>query len=1220
MALAHGSRVNSPTLATTPRMTDKGNGTGSRPASRLGSRVQFSLPEDPDALKRPYQDFVKTWDDDKVAQWLSDIGVGQLQDTFKRNDIRGHVLLDVDQTALKEMGVRSVGDRVKITVAIKALRNKCASPASPFAARFANNGVGSRSTSPSLPSDAAGSVSASTLTNTSLMNVPVRRPSARVPPPPLHLSRSNSIATAESSQAFQPGSTATSFRTHSASQSLSFGSSSTSFSAATTPTSAVTPRLVASASTSPASRNATHLYSTSPPRATLTNLKSAPHILTTAASPTNSYTGSIGGSSGTSLNQLRNKSSSPSPGERLRSPPSGTVPSRPTTMNAVTGSGSLAHRKSPSMATGNGGVGVSIRPLASSSDSLSTHPYAAANSPTQDAFTVTTYGRGSPGGGNSSASTLQSRLLPSPSIANSTSTSSTNATTLSPSSSAQSLDDVLRKTTKFVGDDGVSKLIAVADCKDGHDVLARVVKKFTNSPGEDDLEQWGVFTLAADGSVSRLINEAELFAICRDSSSQDRQRGLAVRRLPQDKRGRKLQWVFGDADAAREVAASTNTPASPNYLGIEIPTTFVEPASPSSSSTHSNDLPFRDNNVNLNSAVGNNSNRTERAKRNRASVVSVMSGLGGADWSTDNLSLSADQSYDSYDQSTTLNASGSNNTSNNNNSSGRKLRNFFGQRPPSELIATHLMEYFPRAERSKLLSKSVRQSLRRSMMRRDSQSSGVALSGPTSWDSNTAMDGNDAISLKSNGPMRTSGGIGGKSSAPPSILESMYEEAVDGQPSQDDFTTDSRSVTSSKFTRRSASQKRKSGASRASLWDKRSKDSDSASIVTVDEVTAELENRRASWATAGVGANGESASSDDEDGLYRSSSELSTESVLLDEGDETYDTDESEGEQDEVETGAAGKPALKWVRGALIGAGSFGSVFLAMNTSSGSLMAVKQVELPTGNSHNEEKKKAMLDALQHEIELLKTLQHENIVQYLDSASDGQHLNIFLEYVPGGSVAALLSNYGAFEEALVSKFVRQILTGLEYLHEREIIHRDIKGANILVDNKGGIKISDFGISKRVEDNLLTGSKVHRPSLQGSVYWMAPEVVKQTAYTSKADIWSLGCLVVEMLTGTHPWANLTQMQAIFRIGQSAIPTIPDDISSDAEDFLDQTFLVDHDARPGATGLLKHAFVSAEGEAGMSTVTSAPVSTAVAASMQFDVSQQTPTRATFATSAAS
>lgn len=149
------------------------------------------------------------------------------------------------------------------------------------------------------------------------------------------------------------------------------------------------------------------------------------------------------------------------------------------------------------------------------------------------------------------------------------------------------------------------------------------------------------------------------------------------------------------------------------------------------------------------------------------------------------------------------------------------------------------------------------------------------------------------------------------------------------------------------------------------------------------------------------------------------------------------------------------------------------------------------------------------------------------------------------------MTALLRSYGAFEETLVKNFVRQILLGLNYLHERDIIHRDIKGANILVDNKGGIKISDFGISKKVDDSecsvpyvtplliidlpdLLTGNRLHRPSLQGSVFWMAPEVVKQTGHTRKADIWSVGCLVVEMLTGEHPWAQLTQMQAIFKVG--------------------------------------------------------------------------------------
>jgi mitogen-activated protein kinase kinase kinase len=146
------------------------------------------------------------------------------------------------------------------------------------------------------------------------------------------------------------------------------------------------------------------------------------------------------------------------------------------------------------------------------------------------------------------------------------------------------------------------------------------------------------------------------------------------------------------------------------------------------------------------------------------------------------------------------------------------------------------------------------------------------------------------------------------------------------------------------------------------------------------------------------------------------------------------------------------------------------------------------------------------------------------------------LNIFLEYVPGGSVVQLLTNYGPFEEPLVRNFVRQILCGLNYLHDRDIIHRDIKGANVLVDNKGVIKISDFGISKKVEANLLSTAAPHhphRPSLQGSVYWMAPEVVKQTSYTRKADIWSLGCLVVEMFTGSHPFPDFSQMQAIFKV---------------------------------------------------------------------------------------
>ncbi|KAF8320024.1 kinase [Clavulina sp. PMI_390] len=232
-------------------------------------------------------------------------------------------------------------------------------------------------------------------------------------------------------------------------------------------------------------------------------------------------------------------------------------------------------------------------------------------------------------------------------------------------------------------------------------------------------------------------------------------------------------------------------------------------------------------------------------------------------------------------------------------------------------------------------------------------------------------------------------------------------------------------------------------------------------------------------------------------------------------------------------------------------------------------MAVKQVELPTGSSVNEERKKSMLTALEREIALLKELQHPNIVQYLDSAMDDTHLNIFLEYVPGGSLVTVLRGFGAFAEGLTRTWVKQILSGLLYLHDKNIIHRDIKGANILIDNKGFAKISDFGISKRTESG-------NRPSLQGSVFWMAPEVVKQSAHTVKADIWSLGCLVVEMLTGEHPWANLSQMQAIFKIGSSARPELPPDVSKECEDFLQKTFEIDHTKRSSASELLEHPWI--------------------------------------------
>lgn len=291
-----------------------------------------------------------------------------------------------------------------------------------------------------------------------------------------------------------------------------------------------------------------------------------------------------------------------------------------------------------------------------------------------------------------------------------------------------------------------------------------------------------------------------------------------------------------------------------------------------------------------------------------------------------------------------------------------------------------------------------------------------------------------------------------------------------------------------------------------------------------------------------------------------------------------------------------------WLKGARIGSGSFGTVYLGMNARTGELMAVKQVELQSNavaagvvnvaedrkppenwDPKQEQKMKnasrvhrKLIDALQHEMSLLKDLHHENIVKYFGSSQEGGNLNIFLEYVPGGSVSSMLNSYGPFEESLITNFTRQILIGVVYLHKKNIIHRDIKGANILIDIKGCVKITDFGISKKLSP--LNQAQNKRASLQGSVYWMAPEVVKQAATTEKADIWSTGCVVIEMFTGKHPFPDFSQMQAIFKIGTSTTPEIPSWATEQSRDFLSKAFQLDYKKRPSAIELLQHPWLDA------------------------------------------
>ncbi|KAI8146131.1 hypothetical protein BJV82DRAFT_406469 [Fennellomyces sp. T-0311] len=269
--------------------------------------------------------------------------------------------------------------------------------------------------------------------------------------------------------------------------------------------------------------------------------------------------------------------------------------------------------------------------------------------------------------------------------------------------------------------------------------------------------------------------------------------------------------------------------------------------------------------------------------------------------------------------------------------------------------------------------------------------------------------------------------------------------------------------------------------------------------------------------------------------------------------------------------------SVQWIRGKLIGKGSFGRVYLAFNVATGEVIAVKQVEIPKTksdllNSHQHD----MVDALYQEIAMLRDLDHDNIVQYLGYGRDDDEgvVNIFLEYVSGGSISSRLALHGAFEEPLVRHFTRQICMGIEYLHSKSILHRDIKAANILVEADGVCKISDFGLSKKNDYDEVYDQN-SRMSLRGSVYWMAPEVVKNEPYSAKVDIWSLGCTVIEMFTGQRPWLTLNQIATLYNLGCQKSPDVPEDMSDVGKDFLRQCFQIDPSKRPTAAQLLAHPF---------------------------------------------
>ena len=262
----------------------------------------------------------------------------------------------------------------------------------------------------------------------------------------------------------------------------------------------------------------------------------------------------------------------------------------------------------------------------------------------------------------------------------------------------------------------------------------------------------------------------------------------------------------------------------------------------------------------------------------------------------------------------------------------------------------------------------------------------------------------------------------------------------------------------------------------------------------------------------------------------------------------------------------------EWVKGKLVGSGSFGTVHLAMNKTTGGLFVVKSAHSGAG-----------CEALGNEVKILKTLSSSPyIVQCLGTEKDQGNLNVFMEYMAGGSLADVAEKFGgSLDEEVVRVYTREILHGLQHLHQHGIVHCDLKCKNVLLGSSGNIKLADFGCAKRVKDLKSGGGLANTwQSVGGTPLWMAPEVLRNERLDVSADIWSLGCSVIEMATGRPPWAAQVSnpMAAVLRIAHGdGIPQLPTHFSKEGLDFLTRCLERDPKNRRNTQELLCHPFVS-------------------------------------------
>src|SRR6266480_1753406 len=255
-------------------------------------------------------------------------------------------------------------------------------------------------------------------------------------------------------------------------------------------------------------------------------------------------------------------------------------------------------------------------------------------------------------------------------------------------------------------------------------------------------------------------------------------------------------------------------------------------------------------------------------------------------------------------------------------------------------------------------------------------------------------------------------------------------------------------------------------------------------------------------------------------------------------------------------------PETLYTKQSCIGGGSFGKVYKGINKRTGKAVAIKIIDVE--NAEDE------VDDIIQEIAILSELHSPYITQYHGSYLKGSDLWIVMEFCSGGSCADLMKP-GLIPEEYIMIILRELLMGLEYLHGDNKLHRDIKAANILLGSHGQVKLADFGVSGQLSQTMTK-----KNTFVGTPFWMAPEVIKQSGYDHKADIWSLGITALELANGEPPYSEIHPMKVLFLIPKNPAPVLDGNFSPLFKQFVEDCLQKDPHKRPSAKDLLKHPFI--------------------------------------------